>query len=217
MEITATFQANIDKARNAIFAGDRDAAFISYADAFLEIKTHLEAKWFSYALSALSTASKEGSLTDKDIDSLAGSFTESYGVVLETIDFIATEEEHKAALAQQMVEVLKLLGRACTERGLGKSVIEYSKPIGQKIIDTFGSEEPYTSLAVEMWKETIYLRHTFCVFRNFQDKDKETWYDKMIKDIQSYEPDYVAPQFEQAGCLMFGDKAKEASKVLPGM
>ena len=99
-------------------------------------------------------------------------------------------------------------------RAIDKDLINCLKEVGELIIKTLGDE--YSNIALRFWKETIYVRHTYCPYRNFQDKNKETWYDAIIKNIQKYDPSYKAPEFKQAGCVMAGEEARLASKVTPG-
>lgn len=83
--------------------------------------------------------------------------------------------------------------------------------LGDDIIEIFGEVEPYTTYAVNIWKRLIDERH-MNPYRNYQDKDKTLWFEEMAKKIQKYEPNYIMPEFKQAGGCVTGD----AAEIRPG-
>lgn len=103
------------------------------------------------------------------------------------------------------------IGTVKTDR-IVASLLEGIKPLGDDVMREFA----YSNMATRLWKETIKRRHSFSSFRHFKDKNKRTWYDEMIENIQLNDASYMAPTFKQAGWLMIGADAQEAAKIKPG-
>lgn len=94
--------------------------------------------------------------------------------------------------------------------------LEIIKPLGDNIIKLFGEDPEYIAVAVKLWKETVFLRHTYTTFRHPQDKDQVTWYDQMIEKIKKYDSSYEAPQFGQPGCREMILDSTSINKLQPG-
>ena len=97
-----------------------------------------------------------------------------------------------------------------TRVDMAKRIKEDDLP--NKILELFGDGEPYCLMAADFWKRKIAERFRYSEYRNFQDRGKELWFDKLAKRIRKYDPSYKMPEFKQAGCISSGD----AAKVRPG-
>lgn len=206
---------------------DEEKAFLQYGEIMKRSAVCPEAMWFiGYFLAKRDYEKIEDAPNDltmyaeyKAFLSLAeDSFGERFYEMLESIMSDSdVDDEDKMRLVMNMTLCYNKLAMSIFRWGRDQQIaIEHLRPVGYKILEICGNDRFYTIVAAGLWKNIIYMRHCYCAYRNFRDKNKETWYDKMIKDIQKYDSDYAAPQFKQAGCLMFGESAKEATKVLPG-
>ena len=203
----------VEKARKAIMEDDTENAESCYK-AVLEAKsTNLEARWFvsffaafrAYEEKDFSTVNVECGKMELVLSSVLNRLNES------------SDKDFRKKVAKEYIVYGYLTFKTVIFELDPSGAISMARMIGEKILELLGDDSPESiSAAVHTWKTAVRMRHTWCAYRHAADKDKETWYDEMVKKIQKYEPSYEAPKFEQAGCVSVGDKAKEVNKIRPG-
>lgn len=198
-------------AQTAREEGNAENAKKYYELAYEDMPDNPEVKWFASYYSLLEC---------KNIEA-ASKFINLCSALLPTLRLVANiaDEYEKKALGKVILDTflplqstvhiatLKVSGDT---RALEKATNPVIRALGDDIIELFGETEPYIGWSVFIWKHLIDRRHRYTPYRNFSDKGKELWFDEMAKKIQKYEPDYVMPQFKQAGCITLGETACRA-------
>lgn len=218
--MTETVINNLKLAR-ATLDVDIEKAISYYELVYNEMPENLEAKWF-YLFGLVARTSDNEAIDN---------YNKLYQIFYPALEYVATFEEgrEKQSIVATMIQGFTPLYDILYERVITNlwktSLVEFvqlmpepldKKKLAEDILRIFGDEKPYCLLAVGIWKELIAVRFRYSEYRNFQDRGKELWFDELAKRIKVYDPTYEMPQFKQAGCISFGDKAKEASKVKPG-
>ena len=201
-------------ARIAREEGNSENAKKYYELAYEDMPDNPEVKWFSAYYSLLECKNSEA----------ASKFINLCSALVPTLRLVARieDERERNSLGKAILDTflpLETTVHIATLKisGNTKALEEATNPIiralGDEIIAIFGETEPYIGWAVFIWKFLIDKRHTWSKFRNYNDKGKELWFDKMAKKIQKYEPNYVMPTFTQVGCIT---TSQNATIVRPG-
>lgn len=131
----------------------------------------------------------------------ASKFETMRDTFISTIQSIEDEND-RIYIASRMQFVFKLTTLKIAPMDYVKAVYAF-RTFSEQIGSVLGNSPRATVQVVEMWKDTVYVRHAGGPVKNILDIFKKTWFEKMIEDIKALDPKYEAPKFRLG--LIAGD------------